>query len=162
MNVFDKFNRAFGFTPAESRVIIFLVAAFLVGLAIRAFKQASGHQEQYDYSSLDSEFVARSQALYSGSSSIGSDSGASKPADKQEGETIQGARSALALESLNINTATKDELVKLPGIGEALAERIIIYRDEFGPFKSVDELQNIKGIGKKKFEQIALYCTIGK
>jgi competence protein ComEA len=52
---------------------------------------------------------------------------------------------------LDINTATKDELEKVPGIGETLAGRIIAAR----PFKSADDLQNVKGIGKgKRYEEL--------
>jgi competence protein ComEA len=56
---------------------------------------------------------------------------------------------ALTLFALDINTATKAELVKVKGIGEKKAERIISYREEHGEFKSIDELKNVKGIGEK-------------
>jgi competence protein ComEA len=57
--------------------------------------------------------------------------------------------STLTLFALDINTATKAELVKIKGIGEKKAERIIAYREEHGAFKSIDELKNVKGIGGK-------------
>ncbi len=57
--------------------------------------------------------------------------------------------STLTLFALDINTATKAELVKVKGIGEKKAERIIAYREEHGAFKSIDELKNVKGIGGK-------------
>ena len=55
---------------------------------------------------------------------------------------------------ININQATVEELTQLKGIGETLAERIVKYREENGPFKSVDELMHVKGIGPKTFEAI--------
>ncbi len=56
-------------------------------------------------------------------------------------------------EKLELNTATKEELSLLPGIGEGLAERIVQYRKE-KPFKVVRDLKKITGIGDKKFEGV--------
>ena len=61
---------------------------------------------------------------------------------------------ALAFGAININTATKDELVALPGIGPAKAQAIVDYRKAHGPFKTVEELKDVKGIGAKRFEQL--------
>ena len=56
---------------------------------------------------------------------------------------------AVSAFALDINTASAEEFVKVKGIGEKKAERIISYRDEHGKFNSVDELKNVKGIGEK-------------
>lgn len=62
---------------------------------------------------------------------------------------------------LNINTATTEELdAKLPGIGPVLAKRIVDYRTGHGPFKSVDDLRSVSGIGDRRFDQIKDYVTI--
>lgn len=61
---------------------------------------------------------------------------------------------------VNINTATKAELMEVPGIGETYAERIVAYREENGDFLSLDELTNVKGIGEKRLEKWAQYLTI--
>lgn len=62
---------------------------------------------------------------------------------------------------LDLNAATLDELVLLPGIGETLAQRIIDYRTEHNGFTSVDELKRVSGIGDKKFEDIMPYVRVG-
>lgn len=61
---------------------------------------------------------------------------------------------------VNINTASIDELIALPYIGEAKAKAIIEYRTVNGPFKSVDELLNVKGIGEKTLEKLKSYVTV--
>ena len=53
----------------------------------------------------------------------------------------------LAFAQVNINTATKDELDGLKGIGPTKAQAIVDFRKKNGPFKSVDDLQNVPGIG---------------
>lgn len=55
---------------------------------------------------------------------------------------------------ININKADKDELIELPGIGPKLAERILEYRKENGPFTKKEDIIEVKGIGLKKFEKI--------
>ena len=54
----------------------------------------------------------------------------------------------------NINSATKIELIQLPGIGESTADKIIAYREEHGGFSSIEELMNVPGIGQSKFSAI--------
>ncbi len=55
---------------------------------------------------------------------------------------------------ININYASEKELEDLPGIGPSLAKRIVEYREKNGPFKSLKDLEKVKGIGEKKINQI--------
>lgn len=61
---------------------------------------------------------------------------------------------------ININTANLDKLQTLPGIGEAMAKRIIEYREENGKFQSIEDIKNVSGIGDSKFEKIKEYIVI--
>jgi competence protein ComEA len=66
------------------------------------------------------------------------------------------------LHPVNVNTATSAELQQVPGIGPATAEKILQARKSYGSFKSVDDLQAIKGLGPKKLEKMRKYLTVGK
>lgn len=55
---------------------------------------------------------------------------------------------------ININTATKEDLDTLPGIGPATAQKIIDYRQEHGNFSSIEDIKNVKGIGEAKFNKM--------
>lgn len=62
---------------------------------------------------------------------------------------------------VNINTAAKEELMTLPGVGEALAGRILAYRAEYGPFSEPGQLMEVSGIGAATFEGLKHQITIG-
>ncbi len=64
--------------------------------------------------------------------------------------------------TVNINTATAQQLEALPRIGPAIAQRIIVYREKNGDFKRPAELMNVKGIGEKTFLQLKDLISTGQ
>ena len=76
-------------------------------------------------------------------------SGEGRPDSLLEGETI------------DVNTADVYDLQRLPGIGEKRAQAIVAYREEHGPFQSVDELDNVSGIGPGILEGLRAYAAAG-
>jgi competence protein ComEA len=69
----------------------------------------------------------------------------------QRGQPAPEGKSSAAPAPLNLNVATAADLEKLPGIGPALAARIVDYRQKNGGFKKIEELMNVQGIGEQSF-----------
>ena len=61
---------------------------------------------------------------------------------------------------IDLNTATLSQLNGLPGIGPVIAERIVELREKSGPFKRIEDLMNIRGIGEKKFLKLKDRITL--
>lgn len=74
--------------------------------------------------------------------------------------SIDTADSAAKLAIININNASAAELNRLPGIGPVLAERIVMYRQEHGPFRLPEHLMMVRGISDRKFREIRLLVRV--
>jgi competence ComEA-like helix-hairpin-helix protein len=151
MNLIERINQKFGFTKNELRVVLFLILAFLVGSGIKIYKTSfMADDKSFDYSESDRVFQQLSQSNYPPSvdtiTEVTSHENVNKKTDLKQ-------------HSIRINTANKNELMKIPGVGEVTAERIILFRKENGVFKNELDLLKVKGIGKKKLEQIKQYLT---
>jgi len=71
-----------------------------------------------------------------------------------------GPKSVKPAAIVNLNTAGAPELATLPGIGEKTAARIVEYRLKNGPFKKIEELMNVQGIGEKSFLKLKPQLTV--
>ena len=127
-------------TNTERKVILFLVVTLLAGGGIRLYQSAFPSAPKFDYRASDSTFAALSAA----------------PEDSSTEAVSEGID---ATGKLNINTATKQQLLDLPGVGEVTAERILTYRAETGKFSDIGELRAIKGMSKKKIENLKPLIT---
>jgi competence protein ComEA len=74
--------------------------------------------------------------------------------------TVSGATGEEKAVRININTAGVEELASLPGIGPSYAKRIVDFREKNGPYKKVDDLLNVQGIGEKTLEKIRDKVTV--
>lgn len=135
-------------TRQEKLVIEFLVLFLIIGSGIRLYRERIRPQPANKQAeiALFKKLAEESQPNDS-SFSPKSKRTSSRPSTKPTGK-------------INLNSATKSELMTLPKIGAVTAERIIAYRQEQGGFKSIEELKNIKGIGPKTFELIKGEVTI--
>lgn len=168
----NKLMKLFSFTKSETRVILFIVSILVAGYSIKHFKQIYGSSTgtPYDFSKSDSLFKQRSGNVRmegkkqtetdTSSSSYVKDLNLSAAEDslykriREEGVNYSDSTGE---NIININTAGKNELINLPGIGETIADRIISYRNEKKGFRKKEELMNVSGIGKKKFDKLKNY-----
>lgn len=63
---------------------------------------------------------------------------------------------------INLNDAEEEELIQLPGIGPAIAGRIVAYRQKHGPFNTIEEIMDVEGIGETRFNGIKDLISIGE
>ena len=81
--------------------------------------------------------------------------------EAQEKAAAKPKATAAVTTPVNINTASVAQLEALPGIGAKTAQLIVDHRQKNGPFKKVEELMNVKGIGEKSFLKLKPMVTVG-
>ncbi|HWJ02092.1 MAG TPA: helix-hairpin-helix domain-containing protein [Verrucomicrobiae bacterium] len=133
------------------------VYTFLEGARIiDAVKKAElAHDAAAEYVNL-AELMTDSQHIYVPRKSEVTESGQTQGAEKGYSTTGNIGRTG----KMNINTATKETLDGLPGVGPSTAEKIVEYRQTHGKFKSVSDLLNVTGIGEKKLAKFKDKITI--
>ena len=126
------------FTPQESRILIFLVATLLLGSAVSLYRHRR-LKTSPEVSVSSPQVVSQIH-----------------PSDSTSREKVREAPGG----KLNINTATKDQLQSLPGIGPQLAERIVFHRQAQGPFASAQHITEVRGIGEKTYQRIRNFIVV--
>ncbi len=79
----------------------------------------------------------------------------------QKAPAVKSANASAPAALINLNTASAQQLDTLPGVGAKVAARIIEYRQKNGPFKKIEDLMNVRGIGEKNFLKIKDRLTVG-
>lgn len=126
--------------------IYYLKEGARVGDAIQA---AGGAQNEADLSRLNlADYIRDGQRIYVPFQG--------EIWEESENRAEENAQNLLT----NINLATKIELLSLPGIGEAYAQRILDYREEHGPFTTIEDIMKVKGIGESKFAELKDRITV--
>lgn len=163
-----KLSKKIGFTQTEIKVIIFLVVCFIIGFGIKTYMDNSVEDSKsFDYAKEDSLFsFYRKNAeknLEKEKEKRNKDKFDSKAEvlEFKSDRFAEKEKPALPAEkSIDINTADAETFIKLPGIGEKTAQKMIDLRSERGKFETLDELMDVKGIGKSKFNKIKKFLYI--
>ena len=146
----------FYLSKSEQRALLLVALIIITAILIEWFKPHQIHTKIYDYSLQDSLFKALSLQT-STENTTQTSAAVSSPAPAL---VKKKTKKELQAKSININKAGKDELTRLPRIGPKIAERIIAYRKKNGPFKSIDEIKKVKGIGNKTFNKLAPFIVV--
>jgi len=151
--VVQRFLDNLGFTRGEQRFLILLLCAIFVGAIISLYR---GYRKPQD---VPVEGLPQLERVFQERSSVGSQIDKGQKASKG---TVEGDQAKSEEESflVDINVADQKALESLPFIGPVLAQRIIEYRQTHGAFQSIEELLNVKGIGKKRLAQLKPYITV--
>ena len=144
-----------GFTRNEINVIVILSVALLLGTGLRLYRDARANAngtvaEEGNAFAVDSTFMARSRVMMRDT----------LPIDHRPPQRDTKQAMPLGLHGIDLNTASQTELMRLPGIGEQYAGRIVRYRTEVGLFDSVGELLHVRGIGPKIMERIRPFVRV--
>lgn len=159
-----KLQTFLGVTANELAAVLVILLGLCLGAGYSLF--VSGDEK--DYSRMQElQRIIDSLAEVQKSTYIGSDMQGRPDSNLAKGDTIvekesyypKSKKKELPKSAMNINTASKVQLTKLPGVGNVTAVKIIEYRKK-SPFKRPSDIKKVKGIGPKKFEKMKPYIVV--
>ncbi len=162
MNLLQRISIKIGLTETELKVISFLTVILLIGLLLKFFgwKNTSSSISNFDYSASDSIFYASNYSILEKNKNNEFDSNQESSDFNKSNFISKVKKQELKEKSINLNSASIEELSLLPGIGIKTAEKIIAYRKANDGFSNIDELLEVRGIGNSKFEIIKKYIFV--
>jgi comEA protein len=157
---------AFGFTKQEIIILIIFLSGGIMGMIVRRTGVISltgmRTQEGIQRANNIIDSILKAEDARVDSVLAGSQIHDSMPSLLDKDLGIQFPKKEVKIPTIiDLNKATKDALMNLPGIGPSTAEKIIEYRKE-NAFTSIEDIMNVKGIGEKKFEKIKQWLSVGK
>ena len=138
----------FGLTRQEKAVFLFLTVSLLVGGVLNGLRKRAVQNAPVDPSVARFLRDVRAVAL-----SEASGSGGQVDSSREEGRDLY---------RFDLNRASEEELQKLPRVGPVMARRIVQYRQKIGQFRSVEQLLEVKGIGRKTLERLRPYVYVAQ
>ena len=132
-------------------ILLVFVAAVCLGLWLESLRNDAFRVESVSVENIDAQSASENEAMPEMTAS----------ATEAAVEIAASTEASYSVSSdmvndgkININTASKELLMEINGIGESLATRIVEYRTQNGPFESIEEIVNVSGIGQKKLENM--------
>ncbi|WP_337866357.1 helix-hairpin-helix domain-containing protein [Ignavibacterium sp.] len=160
----DKLSRKLNLTPTELKLSGFLIVSLIIGFILKFLLGVNEKTELsfYNYSQIDSIFLNEEKNDTNNSEILNKNVDYKREVFdfNERGFNKVYKKQLPAEKSINLNKATKEELMNLPGIGEKTAESIIEHRNKLSEFRKLEDLLNVKGIGSKKLDTIKKYLYI--
>lgn len=162
--MFKKLSVKSGFTETEIKVLIFLLGLFLAGFIYVKFIQRNNESpyKEIDYSKEENQLIKTWQddTLEEGTFSGNPDSVKKHVLELKDRPNGLSVKKEIQEKSINLNTATKEQLMQIKGIGAKTADNIIAFREKNGLFASLNGLMKITGIGPVKFQKFSKYLYL--
>jgi len=162
----ERISKKIGLTQTELKISLFVIVVFLLGLTYKVFfdKKESVPYQIFDYSEEDEKFFSSkndSAITDSDQSKLGSGDYKDEVLDFDSKNFKEYKKKIPPKEkSINLNTASVNELVNLPGVGEKTAQSIVEYRRKIKKFTNINQLIDVDGIGDSKFNKIKKFVYL--
>ena len=137
------------FTKQEKQVAYFILVTLIAGYSIKLYNQKHMYDGFDPGSENDKDSFRKMASLAYSTGKIDEGPQTDNPETKSEEKNYK-----QIVEIININTAGKQDLLKLPKVGPVTTERIIRFRDDIGSFTTLEDLLKVKGIGPKTLENL--------
>lgn len=148
-------------TRSESNVILGLVFLCCLGLAARYVQRHARPLPDVDYTEAERVFEqASNAALTTPDEPVQSLSTAASAAPSMPAETTYPPEASSPVGLIDLNTASAGTLQQLPRIGPKIAARIVAYREAHGPFRRIQDLEQVRGIGAKTLARLKPYLVV--
>lgn len=144
-------------TDTEASACLVLIAIIGIGTIIRSYSSTESQIDREAYATLDASMIESARRVIEATPDETAENSNTSAEPRQ-----QRSPQRLAPVRLDPNTASTALLQRLPGIGPALAGRIVDYRETHGPFRRPQDMMRVSGIGPRIFERISPYIVIGQ
>lgn len=162
MTLLQKISIRVGLTENELKVITFLLIILIIGIILKFFgwNNETSLDASFDYTEFDSIFYASNYSLLEKKNDKEFDYKQESSDFNTTNFVTNQKKQELREKSIDLNTASIEQLIMLPGIGVKTAESILAFRKANGGFNTLEELLEVKGIGISKLERIKKYIFV--